>query len=139
MMGQIANGAEKGERTYNLKMQIRCNGSDHEWCDKRRKDILAEGAEHIQSLSQIANGMAKAGGTYILKVQSGHDGEIVNGTVKGEGTYLLKMQSGYDGSDHKWQGKRTYLLKMQIRYDGSDCEWHGKRRKDIQPEDAEWV
>jgi hypothetical protein len=69
-------------------------------------------------MGQIANGVAKGGGTYILKVQSKYDGQIANGVTKGERTYKLKMQSGY------------------VR---SDREWRGKGRKDVQSEDAERV
>ena len=62
--------------------------------------------------------MPKGGGTYKLKVQSKYDGQIENDVAKGERTYYLKMQSGYNRSDR---------------------EWCSKGRKDIQPEDAEWV
>jgi len=69
-------------------------------------------------MGQIANGVAKGGGTYILKVQSKYDGQIASGVVKGEQTYILKMQS---------------------RYDGSDRIWHSKGRKNVHSEDAEQV
>jgi hypothetical protein len=55
--------------------------------------------------------MAKGEGSYILKVQSGRDGQIANGTAKGEMTYLLKAESGCDGSDdekpRQRKGKHT--------------------------------
>jgi hypothetical protein len=47
MMGQIANGAAKGESTYFLKMQSGYDGLDHEWRGKGRKDVLAEDAERV--------------------------------------------------------------------------------------------
>ena len=45
-------------------------------------------------------------------------GQIKTGIVEGEGTYKLKVQKKYDGSDHKQ---------------------HDKGKKDIQPENGEWV
>jgi hypothetical protein len=69
-------------------------------------------------------------------------GQIANGMAKRSGMYILKMQSRYDGSDRKWHEKKdqgTYTLKMQSRYNGSDHEWHDKEIRDIHPEDAEQV
>jgi len=48
MMGQIANGVAKGERTYNLKVQNKYDGSDREWHGEGRKDVQPEDAERVQ-------------------------------------------------------------------------------------------
>ena len=48
MMGQITNGMVKRGKAYNLEMQSRYNGSDHEWHSKEIKNIHAEDAEQVQ-------------------------------------------------------------------------------------------
>jgi len=48
MMGQIANGVAKGERTYRLKMQSRYDRLDCKWHGEGRKDVQPEDAERVQ-------------------------------------------------------------------------------------------
>ena len=48
MMGQIANGVAKEERTYGLKMQSKYDGSDREWRGEGRRYIHTEGAEQVR-------------------------------------------------------------------------------------------
>jgi len=48
MMGQIANGVAKGERTYNLKVQNKYDGSDREWHGEERMDVQPEDTERVR-------------------------------------------------------------------------------------------
>jgi len=47
-MGSDHKGYAKEGQTYILKVQNKYDGSDREWRDKGRKDVLAEGAEQVR-------------------------------------------------------------------------------------------
>ena len=71
-------------------------------------------------------------------------GQIANDVAKVGGTYILMVQSKHDGSNREWRGngETTYRLKVQIGYDGSDRECRGKGRNHVPPERADrirWV